>query len=81
MRARLFMGAGLIATLCVGMRPARAQEVSKENIDGIVNFHRVETTVACAGAIKPEVLPKIKSSCWLPSSRWSSPVRRARPFP
>lgn len=60
MRARLFMGAGLIATLCVGMRSARAQEVSKENIDGIVNFHRVETTVACTGAIKPEVLPKIK---------------------
>lgn len=40
--------------------PAQAQEVTKENVDGIVNFRRLETTVACSGAIKPGALPRIK---------------------
>jgi len=39
---------------------AGAQQVIKENVDGIVNFNRIETTVACAGAIKPSVIPEIK---------------------
>jgi uncharacterized protein (TIGR01244 family) len=34
--------------------------VTKENVDGIVNFRRLETTVACSGAIKPEALSNIK---------------------
>jgi protein tyrosine phosphatase (PTP) superfamily phosphohydrolase (DUF442 family) len=38
----------------------RAQEVTKESVDGIVNFHRLETTVACSGAIKPGAIPNIK---------------------
>lgn len=37
-----------------------AQAVTKEDVDGIVNFHRLDTTVACSGAIKPEALPNIK---------------------
>ena len=32
----------------------------QRNVGGIVNFHRLETTVACSGAIKPEGLPNIK---------------------
>ncbi len=44
----------------MAVAPARAQEVTKDNIDGITNFHRLETTVACSGAIKPEVVPQIK---------------------
>ncbi|HUA62576.1 MAG TPA: sulfur transferase domain-containing protein [Verrucomicrobiae bacterium] len=39
---------------------APAQTVTKENVDGIVNLRRLETTVACSGAIKPDTLPKIK---------------------
>src|SRR5262245_256518 len=34
--------------------------VIKETVPGITNFARVETTVACAGAIKPEAVPAIK---------------------
>jgi len=55
-RAHLWM----LAAWCVALVPAQAQQVSQENVDGIVNFHRLETTVACAGAIKPDTLPKIK---------------------
>lgn len=54
------MDAGLLAALCLAQTPARAQEVSKEDVDGIVNFRRLQTTVACAGATKPEALPRIK---------------------
>src|SRR5438128_8483261 len=36
------------------------QSVTKENLDGVANFARVETTVACAGAIKTESIPAIK---------------------
>lgn len=37
-----------------------AQQVTKETIPGVTNFARVETTVACAGAIKVEAVPEIK---------------------
>ena len=40
--------------------PIRAQEVTKETADGITNFHRIETTVACSGAIKATAVPEIK---------------------
>ena len=40
--------------------PVLAQTVTKETVDGIVNLHRLETTVACAGATKPDAMPKIK---------------------
>ncbi len=39
--------------------PARAQ-VTKEDVPGIRNFARVETTVACGGAIKPEAVAELK---------------------
>jgi uncharacterized protein (TIGR01244 family) len=60
MRAHLLMAAGLLAAAWIAAVPARAQEVTKDNIDGITNFHRLETTVACSGAIKPAVVPQIK---------------------
>jgi protein tyrosine phosphatase (PTP) superfamily phosphohydrolase (DUF442 family) len=60
MKSHFLIAAGLIAGLWSAAVPARAQEVTKENVDGITNFHRLETTVACAGAIKPEVVPDIK---------------------
>jgi uncharacterized protein (TIGR01244 family) len=40
--------------------PVRAQEVSTETVEGITNFHRIETTVACAGATKVQAVPEIK---------------------
>jgi uncharacterized protein (TIGR01244 family) len=39
----------------------RAQgQVTKETVPGVVNFTRVETTVACGGTIKPEAVAEIK---------------------
>jgi uncharacterized protein (TIGR01244 family) len=37
-----------------------AQQVTKESREGIKNFARVETTVACAGAITSEAMPEIR---------------------
>src|SRR5262245_59648043 len=37
-----------------------AQQVTKENVAGVTNFTRLETTVACAGAVKVEAVPEIK---------------------
>src|SRR6187401_1312904 len=39
---------------------AMAQKVTKENVAGVTNFVRLETTVACAGATKVEAVPEIK---------------------
>jgi uncharacterized protein (TIGR01244 family) len=39
---------------------AYAQEVTKEEVAGVVNFARIDTTVACAGAIKPEAIAELK---------------------
>ena len=36
-------------------------QVIKESVPGITNFNRIESTVACAGAITPEVIPQIKA--------------------
>lgn len=40
--------------------PAAAQTVTKESREGIKNFSRLETTVACAGAITSDAMPEIK---------------------
>ncbi len=60
MKRNLLIVVGLLAACTVAFAPGRAQEVTKENIDGITNFHRLGTVVACSGAIKPEVVPQIK---------------------
>jgi uncharacterized protein (TIGR01244 family) len=60
MKSHFLIAAGLIATAWLAASPARAQEVTKENVDGITNFHRLETTVACSGAIKADAVPEIK---------------------
>ncbi len=39
---------------------ARAEQVTKEPVNGVTNFARLETTVACGGATKPEAVPEIK---------------------
>src|SRR5579864_5529790 len=60
MKSHWLMAVGLLAASLMAAAPARTQEVTKDNIDGITNFHRLETVVACSGAIKPEVIPQIK---------------------
>lgn len=60
MRTQWVFTATLIAATALAVAPVRAQEVTTENVDGIKNFHRLETTVACSGAIKADAVPEIK---------------------
>ena len=60
MKSSFLIAAGMIAATWLAAAPAKAQEVTKENVDGITNFHRLETTVACSGAIKVTAVPEIK---------------------
>ncbi len=50
----LMLFAGLSATVAFG------QNVTKENVAGIQNLNRIETTIACAGAITPGSVAEIK---------------------
>jgi uncharacterized protein (TIGR01244 family) len=49
-----------IITVLAGAASLPAQQVTKETRDGIKNFARIETTVACAGAITSDAMPEIK---------------------
>jgi uncharacterized protein (TIGR01244 family) len=60
MRSRFLIALGLISSAWLAATPARAQEVTKENVEGITNLARIETTVACSGAIKVTAVPQIK---------------------
>jgi uncharacterized protein (TIGR01244 family) len=51
----------VIATIALSVFSTAAQmQVTKETIPGVVNFSRVETTVACAGATTPEGVAEVK---------------------
>jgi uncharacterized protein (TIGR01244 family) len=51
----------LLVIAAIGMAtPAAAQQVTREARDGIKNFSRLETTVACAGAITSDAMPEIR---------------------
>src|SRR5205823_3437170 len=58
MHMRVFVSAALFGVAVVAV-PAGAQ-VTKETVPGVTNFARVETTVACGGAIKPEAVAELK---------------------
>ena len=60
MKSRFWMAAWLIASAWMALVAARAQEVTSPPLEGVTNFHQLETTVACAGATKAEVVPQIK---------------------
>jgi len=59
MKSRFLIAAALISSVWLAA-PARAQEVTSQTVDGITNLHRLETTVACSGAIKATAVPEIK---------------------
>jgi uncharacterized protein (TIGR01244 family) len=51
-----------LAVVTIGVSIAMAQsQVKKSTVEGITNFAQVETTVACAGAIKPTSVAGIKN--------------------
>ena len=50
------LSAGFLATVAI----LGAQQVTKEEVPGIRNLSRLETTVACAGATEIEAIPNVK---------------------
>ena len=60
MKSLILVTLGLISSTWLAAMPVRAQEVTKETVEGVTNFNRLETTVACAGAIKATAVPEIK---------------------
>jgi len=51
-----------IAAAAIGVSVVAAQsQVRKSTVEGVTNFAQVETTVACAGAVKPGSLARIKA--------------------
>jgi uncharacterized protein (TIGR01244 family) len=46
----------ILAILAFGV----AQQVTKQDVPGVTNFARLETTIACGGATKPEAVPALK---------------------
>jgi uncharacterized protein (TIGR01244 family) len=50
----------MVVTIGVSFAAAQSQ-VKKSTVEGITNFAQVETTVACAGAIKPGSAARIKN--------------------
>lgn len=60
MRSYTLTVTGVLAVLWLGAPQAGAQQVTKENVPGITNLARLETTVACAGATRAEAIPEIK---------------------
>ena len=60
MKSQFLIAAAMITSLWLAATPVRAQEVTSQTVDGITNLHRIETTVACSGAIKATAVPEIK---------------------
>jgi uncharacterized protein (TIGR01244 family) len=56
------MRISLLAVLVFGALAsvADAQQVTRQELAGVRNFARVETTVACAGTTAPEAMPELK---------------------
>ena len=49
-----------LSVVCAGALVAAQSGVTKETVPGIVNFAKVESTVACAGATTPAALTEVK---------------------
>jgi uncharacterized protein (TIGR01244 family) len=59
-KSHFLLAVGLLSSAWLAATPVLAQEVTKETVEGVTNFNRIETTVACAGAIKATAVPEIK---------------------
>jgi uncharacterized protein (TIGR01244 family) len=60
MPVRLTVLVVVAAFAFLGSRAASAQQVTKSTVPGVMNFARLETTVACGGATRPEGVAEIK---------------------
>ncbi|HZR25107.1 MAG TPA: sulfur transferase domain-containing protein [Vicinamibacterales bacterium] len=50
----------LLAVATFLMAGSANAQVVKQEVEGIRNFSKIESTVACAGAITPKAIPEIK---------------------
>jgi uncharacterized protein (TIGR01244 family) len=57
---RMWNIGSMVLALVVMAQVAGAQQVTKENVSGITNFNKLESTIACAGATTPEAIAEIK---------------------
>jgi uncharacterized protein (TIGR01244 family) len=55
-----FLVSAVVLAVALAAAPVWAQQVSKLNVEGVTNFNKLETTVACAGATKVTAVPEIK---------------------
>ena len=60
MRTTLLRSVAVTALCGLASAPVAAQQVNKEQMPGIRNLSRIESTVACAGAITPAAVAGIK---------------------
>jgi len=60
MKSRFLIVATLLTSVWFAAPSVRAQEVTSQTVEGITNLNRIETTVACSGAIKATAVPEIK---------------------
>lgn len=60
MSSRFLAAIALVAAMCLAVAPVAAQQVTAETLEGVTNLKRLETTVACSGAIKATAVPEIK---------------------
>ena len=60
MRLTFLWPSVLIVVGCLIPTLAAAQQVVREEVEGIRNLARIESTVACAGAITPKAVAEIK---------------------
>jgi protein tyrosine phosphatase (PTP) superfamily phosphohydrolase (DUF442 family) len=60
MRRAILPSVALAALYGLASAPAGAQQVNKEQMAGIRNLARIDSTVACAGAITPAAVADIK---------------------
>ena len=59
MRPRFLIALALLTPVWIAA-PAAAQDVTRETVPGITNLSRLETAVACSGAIQAAAVPAIK---------------------
>ncbi len=57
---RVQIAAAALLAVVLGAGGALAQGVTKQDVDGIRNFARLETTVACGGSTSPAALKELK---------------------
>jgi uncharacterized protein (TIGR01244 family) len=50
----------VMSAVVAGTMAAQAPQVTTEDLEGVRNFKRLETTIACAGATSSDALPALK---------------------